>query len=72
MKLKNKEDQNVDTLFFLRMGNKIPWKELQRQNLELRWKKDHPETAPPRDPSHKQPLNPDTIAYANKILLTGP
>jgi hypothetical protein len=24
MKLKKKEDQSVDTLFFLRMGNKIP------------------------------------------------
>jgi hypothetical protein len=24
MKLKNKEEQSVDTLFFLRMGNKIP------------------------------------------------
>ena len=24
MKLKNKEDQSVDTSFFLRMGNKIP------------------------------------------------
>jgi hypothetical protein len=23
-------------------------------------------------PSHKQPPNPDTIAYASKILLTGP
>jgi hypothetical protein len=22
------------------------------------------------DPSHKQPPNPDTIAYTNKILLT--
>jgi hypothetical protein len=32
---------------------------------------DHPETAPPEDPSHKQPPNPDDIAYANKIVLTG-
>jgi hypothetical protein len=36
------------------------------------WRKDHPENALPRDPSHKQPLNPDTIAYTNKILPTGP
>jgi hypothetical protein len=35
-------------------------------------RKDHPETAPPGDPSHKQPPNRDTITYANKILLTGP
>jgi hypothetical protein len=34
-------------------------------------RKDHPETAPPRDPSHNQPPNPDTIVYANKILLIG-
>jgi hypothetical protein len=32
---------------------------------------DHPETAPPVDPSHKKTPNPDTIADANKILLTG-
>jgi hypothetical protein len=39
MKLKKKEDQSVDTSFLLRMGNKIyPWRELQRQSLELRWK----------------------------------
>ena len=34
MKLKN-EDQNVDTLPLLRIGNKTPRKELQRQSLEL-------------------------------------
>ena len=33
---------------------------------------DYPETTPPRDPSHNQPPNPDTIAYARKILLKGP
>jgi hypothetical protein len=30
---------------------------------------DHPETAPPGDPSHNQPPNADTVAYASKILL---
>jgi hypothetical protein len=35
MKFKKNEDQSVDTLPFLRNGNKTPWKELQRQNLEL-------------------------------------
>jgi hypothetical protein len=34
-------------------------------------RKDHLESAPPRDPSLIQPLNPDTIAYARKILLKG-
>jgi hypothetical protein len=33
---------------------------------------DHPETAPPRDPSQNQPPNADTITYASKILLKGP
>ena len=50
---------------------KYPWKELQRQSSELS-QKDHPETAPPGDTSHKQPPNADTMAYTSKILLTGP
>ena len=33
---------------------------------------DYPETTPPREPSHNQPTNPDTIAYASKSLLKGP
>jgi hypothetical protein len=33
---------------------------------------DHLETATPGDPSHNQPPNTDTIAYASKILLKGP
>jgi hypothetical protein len=36
MKIKKKEDQGVDTSFLLRIGKKYPWKELQRQSLELR------------------------------------
>jgi hypothetical protein len=35
------------------------------------WRNDHPEIAPLGDPSHKQPPNPDTMADANKRLLTG-
>jgi hypothetical protein len=35
-------------------------------------RKDHPETTLPWDPSHKQSPYPDNIAYACKILLTGP
>jgi hypothetical protein len=35
MKLKKNEDQSVDTLLILRIGNNHPWKELQRQSLEL-------------------------------------
>jgi hypothetical protein len=33
---------------------------------------DHIETAIPSDPSHNQPPNSDTNAYATKILLKGP
>jgi hypothetical protein len=33
---------------------------------------EHPETATPRVPSHNQPPNADTIAYASKIMLKGP
>jgi hypothetical protein len=36
MKFKRKEDQSVDTSLLLRIGEKYPWKELQRQSLELR------------------------------------
>jgi hypothetical protein len=57
---------------FLEWGTKYPWKELQRQILELRWKEGSSRDYPTRDPSHKLPPNPDTIAYASKILLTGP
>ena len=33
---------------------------------------DHPETDPPGDPSHNQPPNADTIAYASKIFCKDP
>jgi hypothetical protein len=33
MKLKENKDQSVDT--FLELGTKHPWKDLQRQSLEL-------------------------------------
>jgi hypothetical protein len=33
------------------------------------WRNDHPETAPPGDPSHKQPPNSDTIADDIKFIL---
>ena len=56
---------------FLELGTKHPWKELQRQSLELR-RMDHLETAIPGDLSHIQPPNADTITYASKILLKGP
>jgi hypothetical protein len=38
LKLKKKEDQSVDTLPFLELVTKHPWKELHRQSLEVRRK----------------------------------
>ena len=35
------------------------------------WRKDHPETVPPRDPSYIQSQNTDAIVDDNKCLLTG-
>jgi hypothetical protein len=71
MKLKKKEDQSVDTSFLHRMRNEIPMEGVIETNIRDEME-GHPETAAPKDPSHKQPPNPDTIAYASKILLTGP
>jgi hypothetical protein len=55
MKRKKKEDQS----------------EIWGQSMEQRCRKDHPETASPRDSSHIQTPNPDTTADAKKCLLTG-
>ena len=72
-KLKKKEDQSVDTSLLLRMGNKISMEGVTETKFGAEpARNDHPETAPPWDPSHIQPPNPDIIAYARKILLTGP
>ena len=63
----------MDTSFLLRMGNKITMEgvtDTKFRSLDRR--KDHPENAPTGDSSYIQPPNPDTIAYARKIFLTGP
>ena len=62
----------MDTSFLLRIGNKIPMKAVTETKFGADKRMDSPETTPPGDPSHNQPPNPDTIAYASKILLTGP
>jgi hypothetical protein len=73
MKLKKKEDQSVATLILLRRENKIPMEGVTDTKFGAETeRKDHPETARPGDPFHKQPSNPDTIVDANKILLAGP
>ena len=55
--------------------DKIGWYPIEMIDLthfkETMSRNDQPETAPPGDLSHKQPTNPDTMADANKSLLTG-
>ena len=62
-----KEDQHVDTSFVLRMGNKIPMEGVTETKFGA-----ETEGRIIQRSIHKQPPNPDTIAYASKILLTGP
>jgi hypothetical protein len=57
---------------FLELETKHPWKELQRQSLELRGKDAPSRDCHTQDPSHNQPPNANTIAYTSKILLKGP
>ena len=71
MKLK-KEDQSVDILPLLRIGNKTTMEGVTETKFGAETEGMTIQTAPPGNPSHKQPPNPDTIAYARKILLTGP
>jgi hypothetical protein len=72
MIIKKKEDQSMDILFLLRMGNKIPMEGFPKFEAETEGSTIPLDgTATPEDLSHKQPPNSDTIADANKSLLTG-
>ena len=57
---------------FLELATKHPWKELQRQSLELRRKDGPSRDCHTQDPSHNQPPNANTIAHTSKMLLKGP
>ena len=73
MKLKKKEDQSVDTSSLLRMGNKIPMEGVTETNFVAETKAWAIQRLPhPGGPSHNQPSNADTIAYASKVLMKGP
>jgi hypothetical protein len=73
MKLKKNEDQSVDTLPLIRIGNKTPMEGITETKFGAETKRmDHLEIAISRDPSHSQPPNADTIVYTSKILLKGP
>jgi hypothetical protein len=70
MKLK-KENQSMDTSLLLRMGNKIPMEGF----TETKFGAETEEMTIQRLPypgTHPINNNPDSIADANKILLTGP
>ena len=73
MKLKKNEDQSMDTLPLLRIGNKTPNGRSYRDKV---WSCDermgHLETAISGDPSHNKLPNDDTIAYTSKIFLKEP
>jgi hypothetical protein len=71
MKLKKKEDPSMDISILLRRGNKIPMEGVTETKCVADKWNDHPETAPPGDPSHIQSLNSNTIVDPNKGLLTG-
>jgi hypothetical protein len=74
MKLKKNEDQSVDTSFLLRMRNKVLMEGVTETKFGAKTEGKTIERVPHPGihPSHIQPPNPDTIAYARKILLTGP
>ena len=72
MKLKNNEDQSVDTLPLLRNGNKTPMEGVTETKFGCDEMMDHLVIAISRNPSHNQLPNADTIAYTSKILLKGP
>ena len=55
----------------LRMGNKIPMERVTETKFGAE-KEGRTIQGLPHLGIHKQPTNPDTIAYASKILLTGP
>jgi hypothetical protein len=70
MKLKKKEDQSVDTLFLLRMGNKIPMEGVTETKFGVEGSsRDY---LPLGIHPIKKPPNPDTISCASKVFLTGP
>ena len=62
----------MDTSFFLRMANKVTMEVVTETKFGAEMEGKTSRDCPTRDPYHKQPPNPDTIAYASKILPTGP
>jgi hypothetical protein len=71
MKLKRKKTKVWILHFFLEWASKIPMKGITETKFVAEMEgKTIQKLPPPRNPSHKQPANPETIVYASKILLT--
>jgi hypothetical protein len=69
MNLKKKEDQSGDTSFLFRMENYIPMEGVSETKFGAEMEGRIIQSLPPCwDPSHKQPPDQDTIAFASKIL----
>jgi hypothetical protein len=65
-------DISSELRILLRRGNKIPVEGVTETKFGAEAiGVTNLETASLRDPSHKQPPNPDTMADANKSLMTG-
>jgi hypothetical protein len=65
----------MDTSFLLRLGSKILMEGVTEMKFGAEMKGWTIQRLPPTtpwDPSHNQPPNVDTTAYASKILLKGP
>jgi hypothetical protein len=60
----------MDTSLLLRMRNRIPREGVTEKKFGA--EKKGSRDCPTRDPSHNQPPNANTIAYASKILLKRP
>jgi hypothetical protein len=73
MKLKKKEDQSVDSLILLRRRNKIPMEGVTETKCGAETEGMTTQKLPHLriHPIYIYPPNPDTMADANKSLLTG-
>jgi hypothetical protein len=72
MKLKKKEDQSVDTLILLRMGNKITLEGVTETKYRAKSEGKIILRLPCLGSILIQLPNPDTTVYARKTLLTEP
>jgi hypothetical protein len=73
MKLKKNEDQGVNTSLLLRIRNKTPMEGVTETKFGPEMNGWNIQRLPhPGGPSHNQPSNADTIAYASKVLMKGP